>query len=445
MAGGLRARAAAGQPVRVGIIGAGTFARMYLAQARRTTGIHVVGIADLDRSRVALEPMGWPAGQTAAPDMDTACAQGTTYVTEDVHELIDGPIEVVVEATGSPAAGIAHALAAIERGRHVVMVTVEADVLAGPLLAARAAEAGVVYSLAYGDQPALICELVDWAFTCGFEVVAAGKGTRYLPAFVQSTPETVWDHYGIDRERAAEAGYNTQMYNSFLDGTKSVIEMAAVANATGLRAAPSGLGFPPAGVSDLPAVTCPVADGGALECVPAVEVVSSVRRDGTPVPDHLRWGMYVTFRAADDYISQRLADYGIVTDPSGRYASLHRPTHFIGLELGVSVASAAIAGVPTGAPTAFVADAVAMAKRDLRAGERLDGEGGYTVHGHLLPAEDSLAQGALPIGLAHDVTMRQDLARGEVVRWDDVDIDEGAQAVSVRRELERDFAPDRNA
>ena len=243
MAGGLRARAAAGQPVRVGIIGAGTFARMYLAQARRTSGIHVVGIADLDRSRVALEPMGWPAGQTAAPDMDTACAQGTTYVTEDVHELLDGPIEVVVEATGSPAAGIAHALAAIERGRHVVMVTVEADVLAGPLLAARAAEAGVVYSLAYGDQPALICELVDWAFTCGFEVVAAGKGTRYLPAFVESTPDTVWDHYGIDRERAAEAGYNTQMYNSFLDGTKSVIEMAAVANATGLRAAPSGLGF----------------------------------------------------------------------------------------------------------------------------------------------------------------------------------------------------------
>ena len=170
-----------------------------------------------------------------------------------------------------------------------------------------------------------------------------------------------------------------------------------------------------------------------------------MRRDGTPVPDHLRWGMYVTFRAADDYISQRLADYGIVTDPSGRYASLHRPTHFIGLELGVSVASAAIAGVPTGAPTAFVADAVAMAKRDLRAGERLDGEGGYTVHGHLLPAEDSLAQGALPIGLAHDVTLRHDLARGKVVRWEDVDIDERAQAVSVRRELERDFAPVRNA
>ena len=148
----------------------------------------MVGIADLDRSRVGLEPMGWPAAQTAAPYMDTACTQGTTYVTEDVNELLDGPIEVVVEATGSPAAGIAHALAAIERGRHVVMVTVEADVLAGPLLAACAAEAGVVYSLAYGDQPALICELVDWAFTCGFEVVAAGKGTRYLPALRSPLP-----------------------------------------------------------------------------------------------------------------------------------------------------------------------------------------------------------------------------------------------------------------
>ena len=203
----------------------------------------------------------------------------------------------MVEATGDAVAGAAHALAAIEAGKHVVMVNVEADVLCGPALARRAAERGVVYSLAYGDQPALIAEQVDWARACGLEVIAAGKGTKYLPAFHRSTPDTVWGHYGITPERAAAGGMNPKMFNSFLDGTKSAIEMAAVANACELGVPEDGLTFPPCGVDDLPFVLRPAEAGGQLERPGMVEVVSSLERDGRPVHRDLRWGVYVVFAA----------------------------------------------------------------------------------------------------------------------------------------------------
>jgi predicted homoserine dehydrogenase-like protein len=438
----LAERAAAGEPVRVGVIGAGAFGTMFLAQARRTAGLHVVGVADLDagRARAALARTGWPVESYGAATLAGAVSDGTTYITTHAAELFDAArVEVIVEATGSPRAGIAHALDAFAAGCHVVMVTVEADAVAGPLLARRAADAGVIYSLAYGDQPALICELVDWARTSGFEVVAAGKGTRYLPVYHASTPETVWGHYGFTEERAAAAGFNSKMFNSFLDGTKSAIEMAAVANATGLRAAAGGLVFPPASTSDLPSVLRPQADGGTLADAGLVEVVSSLRRDGSEIESDLRWGVYVVFRADDDYVAGRLADYGMVTDDSGRYAALYRPYHLIGLELGVSVASVALRREATGVATAFVGDAVAVAKRDLDAGETLDGEGGYTVWGRLQPAAASIADGAVPIGLAQNVTLGEPVAAGEVIRWEQLaeEPDQGDIAYAARRQLER--------
>ena len=153
-------------------------------------------------------------------------------------------IEVVIEATGHPAAGIRHARLATNAGKHVVMVNVEADALVGPLLAEEARRAGVVYSLAYGDQPALTAELVDWARAAGFRVVAAGKGTKYLPLYHSVTPDDVWSHYGLTPDEAKRAGMNPQMFNSFLDGTKSAIEMVAIANATGLDVPENGLAFP---------------------------------------------------------------------------------------------------------------------------------------------------------------------------------------------------------
>ena len=323
------------------------------------------------------------------------------------------------------------------------MVNVEADALAGPLLARRAREAGIVYSLAYGDQPALICELVDWCRTAGFDVVAAGKGTKYLPEYHASTPDTVWPYYGFTPEAVAAGDFNARMFNSFLDGTKSAIEMAAVANATGLTPSPSGLAFPPCGVDDLPRVLRPVDAGGQLHHAGQVEVIASVERDGRPVFRDLRWGVYVTFRALEDqgeqYVRRCFAEYGFSTDPSGRYSAMYKPYHAIGLELGASIASVGLRGEPTGAATAWNGDVVATAKRDLSVGETLDGEGGYTVYGKLLPAADSLSLRGLPLGLAHGVRLTRSVAAHSPVRWDDVTIDSSSEALRFRREMEATF------
>jgi predicted homoserine dehydrogenase-like protein len=438
----LQARAAQGKPVRAVLIGAGKFGSMYLSQARRTPGLQILAVADLapDRARASLARTGWEAGRYAARTLDEAAKAGTTCVTDDAMGAIrHAATDVVIDATGHPAAGIAHALACCREGKHVVMVNVEADALAGPLLARRAGEAGIVYSLAYGDQPALICEQVDWARAAGFTVVAAGKGTKYLPAYHASTPETVWGHYGFSDEMVAKGDFNAQMFNSFLDGTKSGIEMAAVANATGLTPAPAGLAFPPCGVDDLPRVLRPADVGGSLHHAGQVEVVSSVERDGRPVFRDLRWGVYVVFAAESEYVRRCFREYGIVTDPSGEYAAMYKPSHLIGLELGISVASAALRLEPTGSPTGWRGDCVATAKRALRAGEMLDGEGGYTVWGRLMAASDSSAKRALPIGLAHKVRLKRDIPEGRTVSWDDVEYDANSEAVKVRREMERAF------
>jgi predicted homoserine dehydrogenase-like protein len=427
----LQMRAATGKPVRVGLIGAGKFGSMFLSQAPSTVGLEVASIADLDpsRAKAACVSVGWDEARIKA-----------VRFTDDAFEMMAcADIDVVVEATGNPAAGIAHARAAARQHKHIVMVNVEADVLAGPLLAAQAREEGVVYSMAYGDQPALTCEMVDWARSCGFEVVAAGKGTKYLPAYHASTPDTVWEHYGLTAAEASSAGMNSQMFNSFLDGTKSAIEMAAVANATGLTPPPDGLAFPPCGMDDLAHVLRPTEEGGQLHHKGQVEVVSSIERDGRPVARDLRWGVYVVIEAPNDYAAACFRQYGMNTDASGRYSAMYKPFHLIGLELNMSILSAALLGQPTGQTRHFNGDVAATAKRSLRTGEQLDGEGGYTVYGKLLPASTSLSIGALPLGLAHGVTLLRDIAAGEMVRWEDVTVDETSDSVQTRRAMEQRF------
>jgi len=325
------------------------------------------------------------------------------------------------------------------------MVTVEADAFCGPLLARKAQQAGVVYSLAYGDQPALICELVDWARTAGFSVVAAGRGHKWLPHYAQSTPETVWGYYGLTPEQARIGGLNPKMFNSFLDGSKPAIETTAVCNATGLTPAPDGLAFPPASVDDLPFVMRPREEGGSLHHKGQVEVVSSLERDGRVIPYDIRFGVWVVFEGETEYVRRCFMEYGLRTDPSGRYACMYKRWHLIGLEVGISVASVGLRREPTGCATGFRADAIATAKRDLKAGEILDGEGGYTVVGKLCPAADSLKLGALPLGLVHGVKLVNAVAAAQAVRWSDVQIDASSEAVRFRREMEREFVPARRA
>jgi predicted homoserine dehydrogenase-like protein len=438
----LRERAAEGRPLRVGLIGAGKFGSMYLSQIRRTPGVRLAAVADLDpaRAHAVLARVGWAAEQLRAAGFEDAERRGTTFLTDDAMAMIAAPqVDIVIDATGHPAAGIAHVLACCGHRKHIVMVNVEADALAGPLLARKAKEAGIVYSLAYGDQPALICEMVDWARAAGFEVVAAGKGTKYLPEYHASTPATVWPHYGISEEDARLGGMNAQMFNSFLDGTKSAIEMAAVANATGLKPASHGLLFPPVGVDDLAHVLRPQADGGQLQHRGQVEVLSSVERDGRPVFRDLRWGVYVTFAGDSDYVRRCFKEYGLVTDRSGNYTAMYKPYHLIGLELGITVASVGLRGEPTGAPFVWHGDVVATAKRDLAAGEVLDGEGGFTVYGKLMPAADSLQLGGLPLGLAQRCKLVRPVKAGQPVAWTDVALEANDPAVKFRREMEQAF------
>jgi predicted homoserine dehydrogenase-like protein len=428
----LRRRIEAAGPIRVGLIGAGKFGSMFLAQIPTSPHLDVVAIADLDpaRAKTACRTVGWNDERI-----------GRTGFVEDGTALIADPdVEVVIEATGNPLAGIRHALAASGEGKHIVMVNVEADVLAGPYLAAEARRAGTVYSMAYGDQPALVCEMVDWARACGFRVVAAGKGTRYQPHYHGLTPETVWSQYGLTAEAAEAAGMNPQMFCSFMDGTKSAIEMAAIANATGLDVPEHGLAFPPCSMDDLQTVLRPRDVGGLLAGSGLVEVVSSMERDADEDMDrHLRWGVYVVFEAPNDYARACFAQYGMKTDRTGRFAALYRPYHLIGMELAVSVISASLDGEPTGAPEAWRGDVVAVAKRDLEPGEMLDGEGGFAVWGKLVPAARSRDLDALPIGLAHGVSVVRPVLQGEIVTAADISARPSDAAVEARAEMVRRF------
>jgi predicted homoserine dehydrogenase-like protein len=425
-------------PLRIGLIGAGKFAAMYLAQVPKTPGIRLVSIADLmpANAKTNLERVGWPA----------ELIQKTPIHDDWLKVVTDPQIDIVIEATGNPIAAVEHALAAFKNGKHVVMVTVEADAFCGPLLARKAAEAGVVYSLAYGDQPALICDLVDWARAAGFPVVAAGRGHKWLPHFSQSTPETVWGYYGLTPEQAKVGGLNPKMFNSFLDGSKPAIETTAVCNATGLTPAPEGLLYPPGSVDEIPSLMRPRSEGGVLHHKGQVEVISSLKSDGTPIPYDIRFGVFVVFEGESEYIRRCFSEYGVKTDPEGRYACMYKRWHLIGLEVGISVASVGLRGESTGCPTGWRADAVAVAKKDLKAGELLDGEGGYTVVGRLMPAEASLKGDCLPLGLAHGWKLLRAVARGQAVKWSDVAVDANSTAVRARREMEKSFVePVRNA
>ncbi|HEV7956681.1 MAG TPA: Gfo/Idh/MocA family oxidoreductase, partial [Marisediminicola sp.] len=369
----LKDREASGRPIRIGLIGAGRFGTMYLAQARNIPGVHVVAIADIntERARGALELVGWPA-EAFVDDIETAISSRATTIVADASALFAADLDVIVEATGNPIVGINHALAAIETGKHIIMVTVEADALAGPALAKRAEAAGLVYSLAYGDQPALIWELVDWARTSGFDVVCAGKGAKYLEHYHEMTPDNVWENWEFSKELTDSGQLNPYMHTSFRDGTKAAIEMAAVANAAGLRPSDDGLTFTPGNLEEIATICRPSNVGGVLAHEGTVDVMSSVTREGDWIPHNTQEGVFVVVKATNEYVANCFDEYPWHPDPTGQYAALYRPYHYVGLELNISIANAALRGVATGSPIGFYADVVATAKKDLTAGEFLD-------------------------------------------------------------------------
>lgn len=435
----LQARAEDKNPIRVGVMGAGKFGTMFLAQVQRLPGVHVVGVADLDvaqaKSNLALAE--WPEEQFGASGLEAAYQSGTTFVTDNVSALIHAPvIDIIVECTGNPIVAVDHLLAAFAQGKHVISATVEADALCGAALAQKAREAGVVYSMAFGDQPALVCDLVDWAQTCGFEVAAAGRGHKWKPEYRFSTPDTVWDHWGLTVEQAQRGRLNPKMFNSFLDGTKPAIESSAIANACGLNVPANGLIYPSGSIDDLPNQMRPVAEGGVLEDLGMVEVQNCLDAEGVPVDYDIRMGVFVCVRAVTEYQKNCLEEYKVRTDDSGRYMCAYKRWHLIGLELGMSVANVGLRGEATGVADEFRADVVAVAKRDLKAGEILDGEGGYTVAGQLRPSAVSVPMRALPLGLASDVKLVRAVPSDTVLTYDDVEMTGDLSAARLRRQLE---------
>lgn len=435
----LLARQSSNTPIRVGVIGAGKFGSMFLSQAAIIPGIHVVGIADLNvaQAKSNLANSHWPQEKYSASSFDDALKHGSTFVGDNVEALVAHPaIDIIVEATGNPIVAADHVLMAFAHGKHVISATVELDSFAGLAVAREAEKAGVTYSMAYGDQPAMTCELVDWARTCGFNVAAAGRGHKWHPDFRFSTPDTVWDHWGLTLEQVEAGRLNPKMFNSFLDGTKPAIESAAIANACGLSVPTNGLAYPLGSIDDIPTLMRPREHGGVLEKSGMVEVINGLKEDASEFDYNIRMGVFVVVEAETEYQRKCFAEYKVTTDDTGRYMCQYKRWHLIGLELGMSVANVALRGEATGVAQDFIGDVVAVAKRDLKAGEMLDGEGGYTVAGQLRPSVISLPQKMLPLGLTGGLKMLRDVKADSVLTYEDVALDETLSAVKLRRSLE---------
>jgi predicted homoserine dehydrogenase-like protein len=417
------------QSIRVGIIGAGTFATQIISQTCRMVGMRISAVADLKKERAAraLDLGGIPAGRILFADapagINEAIERGRPAVTASADALIGSQVDVVIEATGLVEAAAQHGYQALQAKKHLVMVTVEADVLVGYLLKQLADENGVIYSLAYGDEPALAYELWDWAKTLGFQVVAAGKGTRFLPSFRKANPDDVPRMYGFSGKE-----YNAQMFGSFLDGTKHAIEMAVLSNATGLVPDVRGMHFPATDLRDIPDKLCLKARGGILETEGVVEAISSAHPDGSAVERSIRGGLYAVVAAPDSPAIESLASYGeiigMIVGQRSRQAMIYRPQHFVGHEVPFGIARMMVYKTSIGAPIGRISEVVATAKKQLKAGTILDGEGGYTVYGLIERAGIARDQNLVPIGLTQGAEIVRDVPEDGMITYADVRLPE---------------------
>jgi predicted homoserine dehydrogenase-like protein len=410
--------------ISIAFVGCGKFISMFLSQYNQLKKIKIDTIVDLKIDNAKNNCL--KSGLT----QDTV--DKINFV-ESLDEAIDRDVDIFIEATGNPIFGAVHAVKIIRKKKHIILVNVEADVTCGKYLSDLAKEHGVICSMAYGDQPSLIVEQVEWAKLNGFEVTCAGKGTKYHPTFEYSTPDTVWGHYGLTKERAeTESGMNPKMFNSFLCGDKSAIEMAAVSNATNLKCPSNGLTFPPVGVYDIAKKLIPRSEGGMNDYDGQVEVISSIDMNQKDIPNDLRWGVYVVIKAQNQYVKNCFSDYGMVTDSSGTYSAIWRPYHYIGLELAQSMYSIALDSKATGYTKYYNADVASYAKKDLQVGEILDGEGGFCARGKLVTSKRSKEEKILALGLSDGAILKKNIKKDQVITLSDVELNLPDEVLKAR-------------
>jgi len=412
------------EPIRIAFIGCGKFVSMFLAQYNHLDKIQIDSIVDLNIEQAKKNCSNSGLDETKISEINFS---------KSLDEILDRNIEIFIEATGNPIVGTVHAVKIIKNKKHVILVNVEADITCGKYLSDIAKENGVICSMAYGDQPSLIIEQIEWARLNGFSVVCAGKGTKYHPTFEYSTPDTVWGHYGLSKERAEkESGMNPKMFNSFLCGDKSAIEMCAVSNAADLKCPSNGLTFPPIGVYDIAKKLIPKQKGGLIDFDGQVEVISSIDLNKNDIPNDLRWGVYIVIKAKNEYVKNCFKDYGMVTDSSGNYSAIWRPYHYIGLELAQSIYSIALDNRATGFTKNYNADVASYAKKDLKVGEKLDGEGGFCARGKLITSQKSKDEKILPLGLTDNAILKKNINKDQVIRLDDVELNLPQEVIEAR-------------
>ena len=410
--------------ISIAFIGCGKFISMFLSQFNQLKKIKIDTIVDLKIDNAKNNCIKSGLSQKRVDSINFV---------NSLDKAIDRDIDIFIEATGNPIVGTVHAVKIIRKKKHVILVNVEADVTCGKYLADLAKENDVICSMAYGDQPSLIVEQVEWARLNGFDVTCAGKGTKYHPTFEYSTPDTVWGHYGLSKERAeVESGMNPKMFNSFLCGDKSAIEMAAVSNATNLKCPSDGLTFPSIGVYDIAKKLIPKQVGGLIDYEGQVEVISSIDLHKKDIPNDLRWGVYIVIKAQNQYVKNCFSDYGMVTDSSGTYSAIWRPYHYIGLELAQSMYSIALDHKATGYTKYYNADVGAYAKKDLKVGEVLDGEGGFCARGKLVTSKKSKAERILPLGLSDGAIVKNNIKKDEVISLNDVGLNLPDEVIQAR-------------
>ena len=411
--------------IKVAFIGCGKFISMFLAQYNQLKKIKIDSIIELDLDKAKKNCSNSGLSEQKINEIN---------FTSSLENTFNRDIDIYIEATGNPIVGTVHAVKIIKNKKHLILVNVEADVTCGKYLSDLAKENGVICSMAYGDQPSLILEQIEWSRLNGFEVVCAGKGTKYHPDFEYSTPETVWGYYGLSKERAEqESGMNPKMFNSFLCGDKSAIEMCAVSNAANLKCPENGLTFPPVGVYDIAKKLIPKNKGGLIDFEGQVEVISSIDREKKDIPNDLRWGVYIVIKAGNQYVKNCFKDYGMVTDESGDYSAIWRPYHYIGLELAQSIYSIALDNRATGYTKNYNAEVASVAKKDLKKGDKLDGEGGFCSRGKLVTSQTSKKENLLPLGLTDHALVNKDIAKDQVITIKDVDLNLPEDVIQARK------------